>query len=445
MSVNALSKLPPHSVEAEQSILGSMILSSRAAYSVLERLTSEDFYVKKHSKIFAAMVELIMEEKPIDLVTLSDRLDKMKILSGAEDLKYISDLTQIVPSISNVEHYIDIVEEKSVLRRLISAADGIIKDAYDDSEEAVDVLNRAGGSIYDIATKKSHDSLKHVKEALVESYNQIGRAAESKDGILGVPTGFPRLDNKLSGLQGSQMVVIAGRPGMGKTSFALDIVRNISMKKKLPAAVFSLEMSSAQLGTRLMCSEAGINMQDIRSGKLSENDFKRLISSIEKFSSSPLYIDDTPGITVVEILAKARKLKMDKGLGVIMIDYLQLMSSNSRTENRQLEISEITRSVKLVARELDVPILLLSQLSRASEKRDGKIPMLSDLRESGSIEQDADVVIFLHRDNYYDEEADNSCKVIIAKQRMGPTGIIKMQWIGENTRFLELDEQHQEF
>jgi replicative DNA helicase len=437
-------KLPPHNYEAEQSVLGSMLLDKRSVFAAVERLSAADFYAQKHQHIFEAMTELFNDDTPIDLVTLSEKLEKKNLLHGAEDIAYLSDLTQAVPSTANVSHYIKIVEEKSTLRRLIDTGNTVLKEAFDDDDKAENILNRAGNHIYEIALRNKRDSLKHVKSALLESYELLDRTVQSKSGYLGVPTGFGMLDRKLSGLQGSQLIVIAARPAMGKTSFAVDIVRYISLKMHIPSAIFSLEMSAPQIATRLMCSVGEVDMQRMRSGNLDDREYKKLLDAYKDIAAAPLFIDDTPGLTAMEMLAKARKLKMEKGLGVIMIDYLQLLSSSSRTENRQLEISEMTRSLKIAARELDVPILVLSQLSRASEKREGKIPMLSDLRESGSIEQDADVVVFLHRENYYDKNIDDdTTNVIIAKQRMGPTGIINLKWDGAHTRFLELDEVHE--
>ncbi len=437
-------KLPPHNYEAEQSVLGSMLLDKRSVYAAIEKLSPEDFYAQKHQYNFDAMLELFNDDTPIDLVTLTEKLEKKNRLNGVEDMTYLSDLTQAVPSTANVDHYIRIVEEKSTLRRLIETSNEILKESYDDEDKADDIVNRAGNYIYDIALKNKRESLKHVKTALLESYDFIDRTVQSKSGYLGIPTGFGFLDNKLSGLQGSQLIVIAARPAMGKTSFAVDIVRHISLIKNIPAAVFSLEMSSPQIATRLMCSVGQVDMQRVRNANLDDGDYKKLNEAYKAIARAPLYIDDTPGLTVMEMLAKARKLKMERGLGVIMLDYLQLLSSSSRTENRQLEISEMTRSLKIAARELNVPILVLSQLSRASEKREGKITLLSDLRESGSIEQDADVVIFLHRESYYDKTLnDDITNVIIAKQRMGPTGVINLKWVGSQTRFMELDEAHE--
>lgn len=431
----------PNNLDAEKSVLGAMLISEKSVVSAMARLSYEDFYSKMHQNIFSAMLELF-GSSPIDIITVLDRMTKLNC-SDEDTALYLSDLTQAVPSVSNIEYYINIIEEKSSLRRLISAGQEIVKESFDCTDDAASVVNRAHEAIYSIAVKKDKDTLKHIKPALIESYNQIAKTLASKSGILGISTGFKMLDMKLSGLQGSQLIVIAGRPGMGKTSFAMDIVRHTAIQKQLPCAIFSLEMSAPQISSRLMCSVAQIDMQDIRNksqNTLAATD--KLIPAMELISSSPIYIDDSPGMTVTEMVAKARKLKIEHGLSLIMIDYLQLMNSNSKTESRQLEISEITRNVKIAARELDVPILLLSQLSRASERRGGdKMPILSDLRESGSIEQDADVVIFIHRENYYDETADNTSKLIIAKQRMGPTGTVNCKWVGSQSRFAEIEDR----
>ncbi len=430
----------PHNLDAERSVLGAMLLSEKSAAIAVSRLNADDFHSTTHKNIFNAMFEL-SGHSPIDIITVHDRMEKQGHTNG-ETALYLSDITQVVPYVSNIEHYIAILEEKSTLRKLVSAGQNITKEALNATENASDVVNRAHESIFNIAVKRDKDTLKHIKSSLVESYNQIAKTLTSKTGILGLSTGFSLLDKKLSGLQGSQLIIIAGRPGMGKTSFALDIVRHCTLDKQVPSAVFSLEMSASQLATRIMCSVAQVDIQDIRNkSQKTVAATESLIPAMETISASPIYIDDSPGMNVTEMVAKARKMKIEQGLGLIMVDYLQLMSSTNKTENRQLEISEITRSMKIAARELDVPILLLSQLSRASERRGGdKLPMLSDLRESGSIEQDADVVIFIHRENYYDENADNTSKLIIAKQRMGPTGTVDCKWVGAQSRFAEITE-----
>lgn len=435
---------PPNNIDAEKSVLGSMFLDPKAVFIAIERLGPADFYAKRNKVIFEVMRELSEAGKPIDTVTVVDRLERKGQLDGPDDTIYVADLASGVPSASNVLHYIDIIEQDSVRRMLIEAGNEIVRDAMNSEDEAPEVVNRAGDIVYQIAVKRKRDSLEHIKQALLEGYTRIGESMNRESGLLGIPTGFKLLDKKLSGLQGSQLIVIAGRPGMGKTSFAVNIAQYVAVKENIPVALFSLEMSREQLATRMLCSEALVDSQKTRTGGLTDDDFDRLSEAVNVLGVAPVYIDDTPSITVLEILAKSRRLKQEKGLGLIMIDYLQLMTGKERRENRQQEISAMTRSLKIMAKEIDVPVLLLSQLSRESEKRDTKIPMLSDLRESGSIEQDADVVIFLHRDNYYDKEAGNTTRVIVAKQRSGPTGEVTLGWRGEYTRFVELANQGQE-
>jgi replicative DNA helicase len=432
---------PPNNIDAERSVLGSMFLDPKAVFIALERLNPADFYAKRNREIFEVIRELSEAGKPIDTVTVVDRLERKGQLDGPDDTIYVADLASGVPSASNILHYIDIIEQDSVRRMLIEAGNEIIRDAMTSEDEAPEIVNRAGDIVYQIAVKRKRDSLEHIKQALLEGYTRIGESMNRESGLLGIPTGFKMLDKKLSGLQGSQLIIIAGRPGMGKTSFALNIAQHVAVKENIPVAIFSLEMSREQLATRMLCSEALVDSQKTRSGGLTDDDFDRLSEAVNILGVAPVYIDDTPSITVLEILAKARRLKQEKGLGLIMIDYLQLMTGKERRENRQQEISAMTRSLKIMAKEIDVPVLLLSQLSRESEKRETKIPMLSDLRESGSIEQDADVVIFLHRDNYYNAEAGNATRVIVAKQRSGPTGEVTLGWRGEFTRFVELANQ----
>jgi len=433
--------VPPNNQEAERSVLGSMFLDSRAVYAAIERLHADDFYARRHQQIFEAMCELCEAGAPIDTVTVVDRLERKGQLNGTEDTIYIAELAGSVPSASNVGYYIDIVEQKAVLRALIAAGQTIIHDATGSEEEVADIVNRAGDLIYKIAVKRERDTLTHIKKALLEGYASISESLNSKTGIIGVPTGFKQLDKMLSGLQKSQLIVVAGRPGMGKTSFAVNIAQHAAVELDVPVAIFSLEMSREQLALRMLCSEALVDSQKTRVGGLTADDFDRLADAVDVLAKAPIYIDDSPTVTVMEMLAKTRRLKKEKGLGLVVIDYLQLMSGKDRRENRQQEISGITRSLKIMAKEVGVPVILLSQLSRASEKRDSKRPLLSDLRESGSIEQDADVVIFLHRENYYNKEADNVSQIIVAKQRSGPTGEINVGWRGDQTRFAELSNQ----
>ena len=433
--------VPPNSIDAERSVLGSIFLDPKSVFLAIEHLSPQDFYARRNQLIFEAMCALSEAGKPIDTVTVVNRMERDGQLDGADDTVYIADLAGCVPSASSIAHYIDIVEQKSVLRALIGAGNEIIKDAMIAPDEVADIVNRAGDIIYKIAVKRRRDSLEHIRKALMEGYTIIGKSMDNESGLLGIPTGFPLLDKKLSGLQGSQLIIVAGRPGMGKTSFALNVAQNVAIKHNIPVAIFSLEMSKEQLAIRMMCSEALVDSQKTRTGGLTHDDLDRLAGAVKKLGQSPVFVDDTPTITVMEMLAKARRLKQEKGLGLVVIDYLQLMTGKGRRENRQQEISGMTRSLKIMAKEIDLPVILLSQLSRESEKRESKRPQLSDLRESGSIEQDADVVIFLHRDSYYNKEADNISQLIVAKQRSGPTGDINVSWRGEYTRFTEIEDQ----
>ncbi len=435
-------KVPPQNLDAEKSILASMMLNEECVYTAQEMLKASDFYNPLHQEIFNAMEELTSGGIAVDYVTLSARLEQTgKVREGT--LEYLANLTLDLPSYANLEHYINIVYEKSELRKLINASIKISDDCYFSEDDADTILGRAGDEIYKIAVNDSKSTVIHIKKALQESYIKISEAMQAKEGIMGLPTGFPLMDKQLSGLQGTQLIVIAGRPGMGKTSFAMNIVEHVVMAKNVPALVFSLEMSYDQLATRLLCAHARVDSQNIRQGKLTAKDFTQLAESVKMLSSAPLYIDDSATINVTQMLAKAHRLKKQHGLGLIAIDYLQLMQGSSRHENRVQEIAQITRALKIMAKELDIPILLLSQLSRASESKDNKYPKLSHLRESGTIEQDADVVIFLQREDYYNAEENEvenkgKARIIIAKQRNGPTGSIQVQWHGEYTKYVEL-------
>ena len=443
-----LNRVPPSSQEAEQSILGAMLLSERCVLQAMEKLRAEEFYSQQNRNIYSAMEELASQGKPIDLVTVTERLEQGDRLS-LEELTYLTELTQKVPSTSNISVYIDIVKEKALLRKLIDAA-GMISDmAFRQELPAREALSAAGDLIYKISDGSDASGLTHIRRYLMESYEMISKVSSAEEGLLGVSTGFKLMDKTLSGLQPNQLIIVAGRPGMGKTSFALNIVEHIGVKVKKPVAFFSLEMSGDQLASRLICSGANVDAQKTRTrGALKSGDFYRLFDALGPLEESSIYIDDTPSIGPTEMLAKLRRLRQDlRGdLGLVVVDYLQLMTMGGRVENRQLEVSMLTRSLKVMARELSVPIMVLSQLSRATEKRENKRPMLSDLRESRSIEQDADVFIFLHRDDYYAEDGatGGKSKIIIAKQRSGPTASIDVTWKGEQTRYIEVDYSREE-
>lgn len=446
---NRQGRVPPNNFEAEQSVLGSMLLNARCVDEALTELNTEDFFHPQHRDIFAAMERLTQTGVAVDLVTVADKLEKdEKMHIGG--LEYLSRLTQAVPSTANLSHYLKIVKDKSQLRKLLETGTKIADACYSEKYDAEHIVSTAGDEIYNLAVSDSSGGIKHIQEAMTDSLVHISRAIKSKDGMMGIPTGFPLMDKMLSGLQEAQLIVIAGRPGMGKTAFALNIVQHIGLIKKLPCLVFALEMSADQLATRLMCSQARMDSQIVRSGHMDGSEINKLGEAMLELSKAPIYIDDTAAISITEMRAIAQSMKRKHGLGVIVIDYLQLMQSAKRVENRVQEVSQMTRSLKIMAKDLGVPILLLSQLSRASEKRDKKsrYPLLSDLRESGSIEQDADVVIFLQREDYYEDERTDEnigkARIIIAKQRSGPTGAIQVKWRGEYTKYEEIDFIHED-
>ncbi|NSW90049.1 MAG: replicative DNA helicase [Firmicutes bacterium] len=435
--LNILGRIPPQNIEAEQSVLGSMLLDKEAIPVVAEILRSDDFYRDDHGEIYEAIMDLFNKAEPVDLITVTEQLKARGTLDKVGGLEYITNIATSVPTTANVKHYANIVEEKSILRKLIKASSKIIDMSYEASDEISVILDNAERNIFDILQKRSSKGFYHVKEILVETFNRLEELYNKKEFITGVPSGFIDLDYKTSGFQDSDLILIAARPSMGKTSFALNIAQYAAIYKKIPVAIFSLEMSREQLVNRILCSEALIDSQKMRTGNLDDEDWDKIAHTLGPLSDAPIYIDDTPGASVMEIRAKCRRLKLEKNLGLVIIDYLQLMQGRGRVENRQQEISEISRSLKILAKEIKVPVITLSQLSRAPETRSDHRPVLSDLRESGAIEQDADMVIFIYRDDYYNQDTDkkNIAEIIIAKHRNGSTGTIELVWLGQYTKF----------
>ena len=429
--------VPPHDATAEQAVLGSMFLDREAASLALEVLRGEDFYRPDHRMVFEAAEELFRSGAPIDMVTVKNKLEEKGQFEQIGGLSFLATISTAVGSSVNVRHYAAIVEEKSVLRRLIRTAGNISQMSYEGKENINSIMDTAEKSIFDIMQGRHSEEFHHIRDIAVSSIEKIEDIYRSKGKLTGVPTGFVDFDAKTAGLQKSDLILLAARPSMGKTAFALNIIQNAAIRHNVPTAVFSLEMSREQLVNRMLCSEAMLDAQKLRTGELDDNDWAELIRHMGPLSEAPIYIDDTPGVTPMEVRSKCRRLKVEKGLGLIVIDYLQLMSGNGRTDSRQQEISEISRSLKVMAKELGVPVIALSQLSRAVEGRQDKRPMLADIRESGSIEQDADIVAFLYRDEYYfpDTEKKNMAELIIAKQRNGPTGTVDLTWMGQYTKF----------
>ncbi|MBR4015479.1 MAG: replicative DNA helicase [Anaerotignum sp.] len=429
--------VPPHDDMAEQAVLGSMFLDREAAAVALEVLTGEDFYRPDHKMVFEAAEELYRSAAPIDVVTVKNKLEEKGQFAQIGGLDFLVSISTAAGTSVNVRHYAAIVEEKSALRRLIRTAGNISQMSYEGKENINTIMDTAEKSIFDIMQNRHSEQFHHIRDIAADSIEKIEDIYRSKGKLTGVPTGFVDFDAKTAGLQKSDLVLLAARPSMGKTAFALNIVQNAAIRSNVPTAVFSLEMSREQLVNRMLCSEAMLDAQKLRTGELADGDWINLLQAMGPLSEAPIYIDDTPGITPMEVRSKCRRLKVEKGLGLIVIDYLQLMSGNGRTDSRQQEISEISRSLKAIAREMEAPVIALSQLSRACEQRADHRPMLSDLRESGAIEQDADVVAFLYRDEYYnpDTEKKNQAELIIAKQRNGPTGTVDLTWLGQFTKF----------
>ena len=439
-----LGKVPPHDEDAEQAVLGSMLTDNDAVMAAVEVLKEDAFYREDNKIIYQAILNLYSKSEPIDIITLKDELESMGKFEQVGGFEYLASLPDKVPTTANVQKYIKIVEEKSVLRSLIKTANEIIELGYNPTEDVEDIMDGAEKKIFDIMQSKNTKSYTPIKDVLVESFTNLEKLYNQKQHVTGVPTQFYDLDDKTAGLHGSELILVAARPAMGKTAFALNIATNAALRANVPVAIFSLEMSKDQLVNRMLCSEAMVDSNKVRTGKLDEEDWTKLAEAIGPLSEAGVYIDDTPGISVMEIRTKCRKLKMEKNIGLVVIDYLQLISgSNKRNGSREQEISEISRSLKVLAKELNVPVIALSQLSRAVEQRDDHRPMLSDLRESGAIEQDADIVMFLYRDDYYNKESAEKdiAEVIIAKQRGGSTGTVKLYWMGNYTKFVNIERR----
>jgi len=438
-------KVPPQNLEAEQSVLGSLMIDKDAVLKVSDSLLVEDCYREDHALIYEAMLNLYSDHTPIDILTISNELDKKKKLKQIGGATYLSTLVNTVPTAAHVAHYAEIVHKKAVLRRLISAASSISQMGYDEVEDIDSLLDNAESKLFGVSQKFNRQYFTPIKAILTETFDRIDDLHKNKGKVRGVASGFRDLDNILAGLQPSDLIILAARPSMGKTSLALNIAQHVAVKEKIPVAVFSLEQSKEQLVDRLLCGEAGIDAWKLRTGNLTENDFPKIGYAMGMLSEAPLFIDDTPMQNVMEIRTKARRLQMEHGLGLIVIDYLQLMSgrNTSYDSNRVQEISEISRGLKGLARELDVPVIALSQLNRAVEQRPDKRPQLSDLRDSGSIEQDADVVLFIYREDYYNPETDRKgiSEILVRKHRNGPIGSIELFFIGEQTRFRTMEKK----
>ncbi|MBQ2834972.1 MAG: replicative DNA helicase [Clostridia bacterium] len=434
-------RVPPNNADAERSVLGCMMQDREALTMAFELLHADDFYQPANREIFDAMHQLNAQGMPIDLVTVDDELSRRGTLEGVGGTNYLVELSQCMPSTVNARAYMQIVDEKAILRRMIKATGEISTSCYAQEDTLDDILGTAEKAIFDIVMRKSEGTtLKHIADVLPDTYQRIEQLYQLKGSIDGVPTGFVDLDNLLTGLHGGELVIVGARPSMGKSAFGLNITGYAGAQAGKSVAYFSLEMPNDQLAMRLLCSDAKVDMQSVRHGSLRDDDWVHLSSTLGPLAASNIYMDDTSGITPSQLRSRCRRLKMERGLDMVVVDYLQLMSADGRVENRQNEVSEISRNLKSIAKELNVPIVALAQLSRAGAQRSDKRPILSDLRDSGAIEQDADVIMFLHREEYYDPNTEdkNIAEVIVAKQRNGPLGTVKLAWLGQYTRFASL-------
>lgn len=438
-----IKRILPHSIEAEQSVIGAMLMDREAIVVASEMIIGDDFYSKQYGMVFDAMVELNLEGKPVDLITLQNRLIQKDVPPEVSSLEFARDLIAAVPTSANIKYYAQIVAEKAKLRNLIRTADEISNACYMQKDNLDDILEDTEKKIFKITQSKSADDFVPIRKVVMNALDRIEQAAKNQGAVTGIPTGFIDLDYKTAGLQPSDLILIAARPSMGKTAFVLNVAENVAFKCGKSIAIFSLEMSKEQLVNRMFSLESRVDAQHLRTGNLNDAEWEALIEAAGDIGKSKLIIDDTPGISISELRSKCRKYKMEQGLDAIMIDYLQLMTGNGHTDSRQQEISDISRSLKALARELNCPVIALSQLSRAVEQRPDHRPMLSDLRESGAIEQDADVVMFLYRDDYYNKDSEKKgiAEVIIAKQRNGPIGTVELVWMPEFTKFGNLSRE----
>ena len=441
-----ITRIPPQSLDAEVAVLGGMMIDAHANSTVMEMLTEDSFYKEAHKKIFLAAQSLYQRNEPVDLLTVSNELNKRQELEAVGGRIYLTDLIDQIPSAANIEYYCNIVRDKGQLRSLITISNEIQQDCYAASEEASDIIERAEQSIFSLADYRNRNQFVHIGPVMLHTLEKIESYHEHEGGITGVASGFSKLDDMLSGFQNSDLIILAARPSMGKTAFALNIARNAAIIAKKPVGVFSLEMASYQLVMRMLCSEAKVNSHDVRTGKLPENQWQNLSRVAGVLAEAPIFIDDTPGLNIMELRSKARRLKFEHDIGMIIVDYLQLIHGVGRVESRQIEIAQISQSLKNLAKELDIPVLSLSQLSRAVESRGGDHrPMLSDLRESGAIEQDADVVMFIYRPAAYgvvEPELENVAEIIVAKQRNGPVGTVELVFLRDFVQFADKDMHH---
>ncbi len=439
-----LGKIPPHDIEAEQAILGCMLTDKDSVISAIEVLKEDAFYREDNRAIYAAILSLYAKSEPIDIITVKAELVESGRFERVGGLEYLASLPERVPTTANVDKYIKIVDEKAMLRNLINSANELVALGFNETEEVDQIMDMAEKKIFDLSQKKNAKGYTHLKDVLVESFAKLEELYNQKGRLSGISTGFSDLDLKTSGLHNSDLIIVAARPAMGKSAFAINIATNVAIQSSKSVAIFNLEMSKDQVGNRILCSEAMVDSNKIRTGQIEDDDWVKLASTLGRLSDAPIYIDDTAGISIMEIRAKCRKLKLERDIGLVVIDYLQLIQgSGTKNSSREQEISEISRSLKILAKELDIPVIALSQLSRSVEKRDDKRPMLSDLRESGAIEQDADIVIFLYRDDYYNEDSEkkNVAEVILAKHRGGSTGTVDLAWLPSYTKFANLERR----